>query len=98
MWFEIFALVLLAFLPAILMYLFVEVKILVNAVPMIREIIASSRPDFAHTLTMVFQVAKSNFWLLMLSKVVMLLNLPFALGALMYAYENLFGPRTTPGA
>ena len=97
-WFEIFALVLLAFLPAILMYLCVEVKILVHAVPMIREIIASSRPDFARIFAFAFQMAKSNFWLLMLLKVVMLLNLPFALGALMYAYENLFGPRTTPSA
>jgi len=97
-WFEVFALVLLAFLPAILMYLLVEVKISVNAVPMVREIIASSRPDFARIFAFAFQIAKSNFWLLMLLKVVMLLNLPFALGALMYAYENLFGPRTTPSA
>jgi hypothetical protein len=29
---------------------------------------------------------------------VLLLNLPFALGALMYAYESLFGTRTPPTA
>ena len=97
-WFEVFALLLLAFLPAILMYAFVEVKVSVSAASTMREIMASGRPDFARFISLAFQIAKSNFWLLMLSKVVMLLNLPFALGALMYAYENLFGPRTTPGA
>jgi len=97
-WFEMFALLLLAFLPAILMYAFVEVKVSVSAASTMREIMASGRPDFARFISLAFQIAKSNFWLLMLSKVVMLLNLPFALGALMYAYENLFGPRTTPGA
>jgi hypothetical protein len=97
-WFEVFALVLLAFLPAILMYAFVEVKISVSAASTMREIMASSRPDFARILSLALQIAKSNFWLLMVSKIVMLLNLPFALGALMYAYENLFGPRTTPSA
>jgi hypothetical protein len=97
-WFEMFALVLLAFLPAILMYVFVEVKISLSAASTIREIIASNRPDFARVMSLAFQLAKSNFWLLMLSKVVMLLNLPFALGALMYAYENLFGSRSTPNA
>ena len=80
------------------MYAFVEVKVSVSAASTMREIMASGRPDFARFISLAFQIAKSNFWLLMLSKVVMLLNLPFALGALMYAYENLFGPRTTPGA
>jgi len=97
-WFEVFALLLLAFLPTLLMFLFMEVKIGLNTVPMMREILASGRPDVARVMSMAFQVAKSNFWLVLLSKFVLLLNLPFAVGALMYAYENLFGPRTTPSA
>jgi len=36
--------------------------------------------------------------LIAIMKVVLLLNLPFALGALMYAYESLFGTRTAPTA
>jgi hypothetical protein len=33
-----------------------------------------------------------------LVKFVLLLNLPFAVGTLMYAYESLFNPRRTPAA
>jgi hypothetical protein len=34
----------------------------------------------------------------LLTQFILLLNMPFAVGALMYAYENLFGPRTTRSA
>ena len=44
------------------------------------------------------QIAKASFPLWSLTKLVLLLNLPFALGALMHAYEDLFGTRTTPTA
>jgi len=97
-WFEIFALVLLAFLPSILMYVFIEVKISMSMASMFRDLMTSSRPDFARILSLSFQMARSSLPLVMLWKFVVLLNLPFALGALMYAYENLFGTRTTPAA
>jgi len=40
-------------------------------------------------------VGPSLFWGA-LSRLVLLLNMPFALGAMMYAYEDLFGPRPRP--
>ena len=97
-WFELFTLFLLAFLPTILVFLFMEVKILAAMISTIRELMAANTPDFRRFMALGFQIARSNFGLLMVFKFVMLLNLPFALGALMYAYENLFGTRTTPPA
>jgi len=97
-WFEVFVLLLLAFLPAILGFLFMEIKILTEMVPTLRDAMASGRPDIARMMTLGFQIAKTSFPLILLSKVVVLLNLPFALGALMYAYENLFGTRAAPTA
>jgi hypothetical protein len=93
-WFEVFGLLLLAFLPAILAFLFVEIKIFMSMVPTLRDMMASGRPDIPRMMALGFQIAKSSFLLILLSKFVVLLNLPFALGALMYAYENLFGTRS----
>jgi hypothetical protein len=44
------------------------------------------------------EVARVSLPLVMLTKLVTLLNLPFALGALMFAYEDLFGSRPASGA
>ena len=93
-WFEVFGLLLLAFLPTILMFIFTEAKISLTMAASMRDLLSANRPDFARIFALGYQVAKSNFGLLIVSKLVLLLNLPFALGALMYAYENLFGTRT----
>jgi len=93
-WFEMFGLLLLAFLPTILMFIFTEVKITLTMVSAMRDLLTANRPDFARIFAMAYQIARNNFGLLLVSKLVLLLNLPFALGALMYAYENLFGTRT----
>jgi len=61
-----------------------------------RELMAANTPDFRRAMALGSQIARSNFGLLIVLKFVMLLNLPFAVGALMYAYENLFGTRTAP--
>ena len=97
-WFETFGLVLLAFLPVILTFLFVQVRISCVVFPAIQDLLASGPPDFSHLRDLMLQVAKISVPLVMLLKFVLLLNLPFALGALMYAYEDLFGTRTTPTA
>jgi hypothetical protein len=44
------------------------------------------------------QFSKHQFALIFGIKCLLLLNLPFAVGALMYAYEDLFGARTAPSA
>jgi hypothetical protein len=95
-WFELFALLLLAFLPTILMFLFIEMKIGATMISTLRELASTTQPDFRRLFSLGFQMARNNIGLLMLFKIVMLLNLPFAVGALMYAYENLFGTRTAP--
>jgi hypothetical protein len=49
-------------------------------------------------MTQAAQTAKITLPLILGVKAVYLINLPFALGALMYAYEDLFGDRTAEGA
>ena len=97
-WFEMFGLVVLAFLPFILMYLFAEINISVAMYSAIQEMMESGRPDLGRMMQMFFQMAKTSIPLMLLVKFILLLNLPFALGALMYAYEDLFGTRTAPAA
>jgi len=95
-WFELLALLLVAFLPTILMFLFMEAKISGTMISAMREVMSANRPDFGRLVSMMMQIAKNNLGLFMVFKFVMLLNLPFAVGALAYAYENLFGTRTAP--
>ena len=95
-WFQVFGLVVLAFLPFILIYLVAEIKISVGAFSAVQEIMSSGQPDFPRMMRLMTQITKSSLPLVFLIKFVLLLNLPFALGALMYAYESLFGTRPSP--
>jgi hypothetical protein len=97
-WFETFGLVTLVFLPVILTYILVQVRLSLAVFPVIQDMLNSGPPDFTHLKDVMMQVAKLSIPLALLSKFVLLLNLPFALGALMYAYESLFGARTPPPA
>ena len=97
-WFETFGLVLLAFLPVILSYMFVQVMVSFTVFPVVEDLMRSGPPDFSHLMDVMMHVAKLSIPLALLSKFILLLNLPFALGALMNAYENLFGARTAPPA
>jgi hypothetical protein len=80
------------------MYLFAEIKISVGAFSALQEVMSSGQPDFPRMMRVITQIAKSSLPLVFLIKFVLLLNLPFALGALMYAYESLFGTRSAPTA
>ena len=97
-WFEILALLLLAYLPVILVNIIVELKISSALSPMLQEIISSAQPDIPKLVQVLLHASWISFPLMMLTKFVLLLNLPFALGALMYAYEDLFGTRPKPSA
>jgi hypothetical protein len=97
-WFEILGLVVLAFLPFILVYLFAEMKISVAAFSAMQEVLSAGQPDFPRIMRLVTQLARGSLPLVFLIKFVLLLNLPFALGALMSAYESLFGARTASAA
>jgi hypothetical protein len=94
--FEVFGLMLLAFLPTILVLLFINVKTSLLVFSAMQDVFRAGAPDLSRLLNSVTHVATMPLSLWFLTKVVLLLNLPFALGALMYAYEDLFGSRAAP--
>ena len=95
-WFQVFGLMVAAFLPFILIYLLAQIKISAAAFSTIQDVMASGQPNFARMMETIMNIAKSSLPLVFLIKFVLLLNLPLALGALMYAYESLFGTRPSP--
>jgi hypothetical protein len=92
-WFQMFVLLVLAFLPSVICYLISQILISSTVFSAVQTMMASSQPDVKHFVETLAQIAKSSFPLIMLGKFILLLNLPFAVGALMYAYEDLFGTR-----
>jgi hypothetical protein len=92
-WFRIFGLLLISFLPYLLCYFAVEIILVGRIFPTIQGMINSGQPDYQRMTETMRDIIKSTFSLVVLLKFVLLLNLPFAAGALMYAYEDLFGPR-----
>jgi hypothetical protein len=93
-WFEILGLIILAYLPMILTSLIVQTKISLTVMHAIQDMTSGGgQPDFSRIFHMAYDIAKTTLPLAMLAKVVLLLNIPFALGALMYAYEDIFGAR-----
>jgi hypothetical protein len=95
-WFQVLGLLLLAFLPFLLTTIVVSTKIGLEAIPVMQDLIASGHPDAGQITRAMTQIVKTSIWLGLGVNFILLLNLPFATGALMYAYENLFGPRPTP--
>jgi hypothetical protein len=96
-WFEMFGLMLLIFLPVILASIFAQIK-MPAAPSSIWDLISSGTPDLGRLLQVLEQIIRDALPFRLLTRFVLLLTLPFALGALMYAYEDLFGARTTPTA
>lgn len=92
-WFRMAMLLLFAFLPVVLMYLYAQVKIFAVAYPGFQELMKAGTADVKAMSDLVTEVARVSIPLALLNKVVLLFNLPFAVGALMYAYEDLFGKR-----
>jgi hypothetical protein len=101
-WFQVLALLIVTLLPFLLINLFASVKVGVAMSSALQGVFSAGAPDpmtlWPRLLETMGQVLKANLLLLALTKIVLLLNLPWALGALMYAYEDLFGPRQAPGA
>ncbi len=96
-WLKVFGLVLIVFAPSLLFrsYALVKAWLLLSSL-MSSWMSAGALPDFAKMMPAVLQVARETFPLTIAAQVVLLFNLPLGLGALMYAYENIFGSRTTP--
>jgi len=97
-WFPMLGLLVLAFLPFLLSIVMVQIATQASTTALVRDLVASGDLDFAHLFQVTMRIFWANILYVLASQFVLLLNLPFALGALMYAYEDLFGPRTTPSA
>jgi hypothetical protein len=101
-WFEMFGLMVLAFSPLILAKCFTWVKSFMFFWPSLQGLLTSGAPDLERLVQTMTQLAtdfsRTELLLGLFVQVVVLLNLPFAAGALMYAYEDLFGARTAPAA
>ncbi len=94
-WFKVFALALVAFLPLVLIHGYLEIKISSELYGTLREMMTPGSFDLNKLLEAMKQVAASTVPLILISKLVLLLNLPFGLCVLMCAYEDLFGSRPT---
>ena len=96
-WFQIFALFVLAFLPMLLMSGFIQIKLTLATLPVMQSLLSpGTQPDFARLMDLLRQApqtVKLAPAFVIAAKLLFLFNLPFGLGALLAAYENLFGPR-----
>ncbi|MDB6016517.1 MAG: hypothetical protein JWR19_1006 [Pedosphaera sp.] len=85
-WFKVFLLLLIAFAP----FMIFNFYALMKAFNLAFELFQSGSPDFQKMM----DFAGASVRLNLLGRLVLLVNLPFALGAILYAYEDLFNPRT----
>ena len=92
-WFQVLALAFVAFLPTVLCSIYATAKTCLMVVSTV-----SGSPTGGFDLTRMMELVKVGVSMTLLIQIVSLLNLPFALGAVMYAYEDIFGARATPPA
>ncbi|HEV2209651.1 MAG TPA: GYF domain-containing protein [Verrucomicrobiae bacterium] len=92
-WFQVLALLILAFLPVLIVAIFMCVKLGLMFLAAWPTMVHNGQPDAARIVEVRMQIDHAAAPLVLLMKGVWLVNLPFAVGAMMYAYEALFGPR-----
>jgi hypothetical protein len=101
-WFEMLVLVVLAFLPCVIGWLIVEIQIGLHFIPAVKEVMAGGHMDTSEIVRkiseMSAQAEKQARPGELILRLVWFLNWPFAVGALMFAYEGLFGSRRSPSA
>jgi len=99
-WFQMFGLMLLAFLPflvgAALLYTFGGGSSSFATANAIQQVLSSGHPDTDQLMKLLSSAIASNLLIKFCAQVILILNLPFAVGALMYAYEDLFGTGRAP--
>jgi hypothetical protein len=93
-WFKVFGLAVVAFAPFILVKTIVIFKTWLLMSAAMGPAMTQGAPDFSKLMQSAREVAGATVSLNLIAQVMLLLNLPFATGALMYAYEDLFCPRT----
>lgn len=97
-WFRMFGLLLVAFLPTVLVNIAAILKMGSLFLNPLHEAMASGQFNFQHFMDSMQQFTGMSLKLELLSKVVLLFNLPFGTGALLYAYEDIFGARRAASA
>jgi hypothetical protein len=96
-WFRVLALLLIAFFPFILISAVTEVRVTLQLAELLRESMTGKPMAFNEMLVSMSKIARANLDLMLATKFVFLVNMPFGICALMHAYEDLFGNRpTTP--
>jgi len=90
-WFPMLGLLIVAYLPFIITNVAGQIHGALVQNTGSQSFTLSEPLDIGHILQMVSENYRADLWFVAV-QLVLLLNLPFALGALMYAYEDLFGP------
>jgi hypothetical protein len=104
-WFKVFALAVIAFAPTLLFTGYVYYTTGTMMHDGMEKILSKGALDLQNMgpfvqqfFAMAMDVARATAKITVISKVILLVNLPFGTGALMYAYEALFGTRPAPAA
>ncbi len=97
-WFPILGLLVLAYLPTILAAVMPRVAVLPGFFISFQHVLGAGTPDPSRIAAALSQFIKANLLMGLLTHVVLLFNLLFGVGAVMYAYEDLFGSRKGPTA
>ncbi len=93
-WLQIFGLLLIAFLPFVLLTVYLMFRAVELAAQIVSALMKSGQFDFSQLTGLM-----TGFLPLMLGhQLLMLISLPFATAALMHAYEDLFGTRPAASA
>ncbi len=88
-WFQIFGLLVIAFLPVVLLTLYLMFRLFGLVTQILSAVMNSGQFDFSQLTGL----ATVFLPLVLGQQLLMLLSLPFATAALMHAYETLFGTR-----
>jgi uncharacterized membrane protein len=99
-WFEMFGLTILAFLPFLIglavLYTFGGGSSSFATANAVQQILNSGHPDIGQLMKLMWGAFAANLLISFIVRIILILNLPFAKGALMYAYEDLFGTGRAP--
>jgi len=93
-WFQIFGLLVIAFLPCVLLTVYLMLRMFELVAQIMSAVMKSGQFDFSQLAGLTTGFLPLVFG----QQLLMLLSLPFATAALMHAYENLFGTPPTPSA
>jgi hypothetical protein len=92
-WFKVLGLLLVAFSPFLLFSLFVYWKTAILMYSIFTPLMTGNGATLQKFVEAAMQVGAATWTLNLIAQVILVVNLPFGLAALMYAYEALFGTR-----